>query len=98
MTDLLFICGTIGLLLIIAILAPFIHGPGGALQDAAGDTSPDILKNKQTALLERWIADEQSHTNGLITQREWNMRQVYLTNRYIDVTRRLEWLVKEQGE
>ena len=96
MTELLVICGVVGLLLVAAVLMPFVYGAGGALQDAAGEQSMDVLRDKQRVLMERWIADEAAHTQGMITSREWTLRQSYLTNRYVDVTRRLDWLSKEQ--
>lgn len=91
-TSLVAIALVFGLVGIAFVLLPFVKGKGGLLLDAAGGDSPERLRARQDALLERWLVDEASAQSGMITAREWSMRQVYLTNRFVDSTRRLDWL------
>jgi hypothetical protein len=86
----------IGIVILVLVLYPFFAGEGGWLLDASKLDSVDKLKAKQRAILLRWIEDEQASESGMITVREWSMRQVYLTNRFVDTTRRLDWLADQE--
>jgi hypothetical protein len=92
MSELTILTMVISIVLILVVLAPFFYGEGGSLQDASKTDSPELLGAKQDAILRRWIEDEKAANVGLITAKEWSMRKVYLTNRYIDCARRLDWL------
>lgn len=94
---LLIVCGVIVVTALAVVLAPFWMGQGGVLQDAAGESSIPRLEAMRGAVLKRWLEEEKAAAEGLITKREWEMRQVYLTNRYVDATRRLDW-VSRVGE
>lgn len=92
MTSLVVLGSIIGLLTLLAVLSPFFRGPGGLLQDAAAADSTDLLQFRRHAILRRWLEEERQHESGMITDREWTLRQVYLSGRYVDVTRRMDWL------
>lgn len=87
----------VGLALII-VLMPFFIGAGGWLQDAAVGDSFERLLLRRKAILKRWIDEEAQHQTGMLTDREWSLRQIYLTNRYVDVTRRMDWLAAEESQ
>lgn len=92
MTTLVILGAVIGLLTLLAVLSPFFRGTGGFLQDAAAADSVDRLQLRRSAILRRWLEEERQHESGMITDREWSLRQVYLSGRYVDVTRRMDWL------
>lgn len=98
MNELSWIAIILGSVVILVVLSPFFYGEGGWLLDAAKEDSVEQLRERQRLILERWLQDEADATQGLITAREWNMRQVYLTNRYVDATRRIDWLTAVQSE
>lgn len=95
MNELSVLSALIGLVVLVLVVLPFFRGPGGWLLDASNQDSVAKLREKQKIILERWLADEEAAKVGHITAREWSMRQVYLTNRYVDTTRRIEWLTSE---
>lgn len=92
MTPLISIGAVIGLFAICMVLLPFFSGNGGLLQDAAAADSLVRLQERRTAILNRWLSEEKQHATGMITDREWSLRKVYLSGRYVDVTRRMDWL------
>lgn len=86
------LAGVIGLLLIGILLSPFWLGEGGALQAGASINSPEHLMAMKTALLKRYVAEEAAHAKGDLSALAWSKRRDFLTNRYIDVARRLDFL------
>jgi hypothetical protein len=87
---------TIALLLV--VLAPFLVGSGGLLQEANSINSVERLEGLRQALLQRYLQDEESFKQGNLSERAWKKRQEYLTNRYVDVTRRGDFLSRmKQG-
>ncbi|MCX6126020.1 MAG: hypothetical protein NTV34_14905 [Proteobacteria bacterium] len=96
MNELSLVTILIGVTVLIAVLLPFFLGEGGLLLDAAKNDSIENLEKKQKIILERWLADEAAATSGLITTREWAMRERYLTNRYVGTTRRIDWLKNQE--
>ena len=96
MNELSLVAIFIGVVVLIAVSLPFFMGEGGLLLDAAKNDSIENLEKKQKIILERWLTDEGAATSGLITPREWSMREVYLTNRYVDTTRRIDWLRNQE--
>ena len=92
MSELIVLCSIVSLTVLVVVLLPFKAGEGGLLQDASASDSPQDLELRLTALLERWLKDEAAFSAGDITQTEWRQRQRYLTGRYVDTSRRLDWL------
>lgn len=86
------------ILLILILLAPFFLGSGGLLQEANSINSVERLEALRQALLVRYLQDEESFKEGNLSERAWKKRQEYLTNRYIDVTRRSDFLTRMKQE
>ncbi len=82
------------LLALVLVLLPFFKGEGGRLEDAASEDSVEKLKLRQEALMGRWVSEYRSFKDELITPREWRQRKIYLTNRYVDTARRIDWLMR----
>jgi hypothetical protein len=93
MTPLMFICSTVAMLVVGAVLTPFFVGQGGGLQDASATDSVADLELRQTSILRRWMKDEKASEDGDISMREWKLRQRYLTSRYVDCARRIAWIM-----
>ncbi len=74
------------------ILSPFIFAKGGHLQAAASINSPERLEAIKLSILKRFIEDERAFTEKRLTKMAWDQRKSYLTNRYIDAARRLDFL------
>jgi hypothetical protein len=81
-----------GLILACALLAPFLYGPGGTLAAGASIKSPERLAAIKNALVVRYVKDERAFQQGAISKREWTRRQHFLTNRYLDAARRLDFV------
>jgi len=92
MSELVVLCSIISLTVLVIVLMPFMTGEGGKLQDAAISGSTDDLELRLTALLKRWLKDEAAFNAGEITNTEWRQRQRYLASRFVDTSRRLDWL------
>jgi uncharacterized membrane protein len=92
MNELFVLSLIISVFVLAGVLMPFIVGKGGRLQDASASDSVEDLELRLTALLRRWLRDEAALAAGEITETEWQQRQRYLTARYVDTSRRLDWL------
>ena len=95
-----YICGLIGLAFLIAILSPFWLGSGGLLISSTMYNDPEKIKNIQNIILKKYVEEEQAHQNGSITKGEWLKRSQYLFNRYLDLSRRSDYLkfINEQTQ
>lgn len=80
------------LVVVAALLLPFVVGKGGTLQAASTIDSPDKLEAIQEAILKRYLEDEKAFENNRLGQVMWQQRRQYLVNRYVDSTRRLDYL------
>jgi hypothetical protein len=92
MSELVIIAAIVGLIAICVVLAPFVFGAGGSLQNASATDDEATLQTRKDAILSRWLQDEAAAAAGEITATEWKQRQRYLTSRYVDAARRLAWL------
>ena len=96
------ICISIASVLFIAVISPFFVEPktGNVLRAGAAINSPDKLLKIKEAILKRYIEDEQAFEDKQIGKLVWEQRSQYLTNRYIDTVRRLDYLgyVKEHSD
>ncbi|MCX6116698.1 MAG: hypothetical protein NT027_04095 [Proteobacteria bacterium] len=80
---------------LIIVLLPFFQGPGGRLENASYLDSVDVLEKRQNAIVERWKVEHKNHMEGFLSAREWRLRKTYLTNRYVDVARRIDWMNRQ---
>ncbi|MFW7380953.1 MAG: hypothetical protein ACOH5I_19210 [Oligoflexus sp.] len=79
--------------LVVAILfTPFVWGEGGHLQAASSVNSLEKLEAMRTAILKRYLEDETAFEKNRLGQVMWQQRRQYLVNRYVDATRRLDYL------
>ena len=74
------------------ILSPLIIGKGGRLASASSLNSPERLVATKTAILQRYIEDERSFDAKKVSKMVWEQRKQYLSNRYIDAARRLDYI------
>lgn len=81
-----------------AVVLPFFLGRGGRLAAAASVNDPVQLAGIQKAIVRRFVAEETANRRGDLSAREWHRRQAYLRHRYIDVTRRLDFLRRAGGK
>lgn len=89
----------IGIILISVLVAPFLMGSGGLLQASSSINSPEKLQALKEALLKRYLEDERAFAAGSLSKAAWQGRKQFLTNRYIDAARRLDFLatLKDRG-
>ncbi len=93
----LILCLLTSLLVIVFILAPFALGAGGQLNANASLASEESLVKMQRSVLENYLRNEQLFANDQLRKREWEQRQSFLTNRYLDISRRLDRIRFEKG-
>lgn len=73
-------------------MSPFWLGEGGLLARSSSLTDLDkILRTKQI-IIDRFLHEETASKQGHITAGEWEKRKQYLLNRYIDLSRRYDYL------
>jgi hypothetical protein len=82
----------VGILLLICVLSPFWFGPGGALAVGSAISDPEKLREIKRAILKRYLLDEASEANGHLSKKEWQQKRQFLVNRYIDASRRADFL------
>lgn len=90
----------VSVLAVLIILSPFVFGKGGHLQAAASINSLDKLEAVKESILRRFLEDERAFVEKRISRMAWEQRRQYLSNRYIDAARRLDYLqnlAKEQA-
>ena len=80
------------MILVIALMCPFFFIKGESLQDASSVNSVEKLESIKASLLKRYLEDEGAHRQKLISDGVWQRRKRFLTTRYIDAARRLDYL------
>lgn len=86
----------ITLLVFIVVLAPFFVGKGGRLAPAASINDVAQLQSVQSNIIKRYISEEKSRDEGSIPENTWKRRREFLESKYIDVSRRIDYLNKLQ--
>ena len=82
----------LSVLALLVILSPFVFAKDGRLQAAASVNSPERLESVKRSILKRYLEDEKAFHEKRIIKIAWDQRKAYLTNRYIDAARRLDYL------
>lgn len=82
----------VGLVLLAVVLAPFFVGSGGLLAEASSFASSSRLETLRESIVARYLIEEAAFAKGEISKRVWDSRQEFFTNRYIDATRRHDFL------
>ncbi|MDD9951799.1 MAG: hypothetical protein OXT67_09565 [Zetaproteobacteria bacterium] len=85
-------------LLLLTLLVPFWLGEGGALESAAAFDDVELLEQASEKILQRYLAEEKAAAEGDLTQTEWKKREVFLTDRYVDLRRRHDYLVEHASK
>lgn len=85
-----------GIITLIVVMLPFFVGRGGRLAAASSIHSVGELVQIRQSILKRYLEDEQAFHSKAINRLMWDQRRAYLTNRYIDTVRRLDYL-QHQG-
>lgn len=80
------------ILTVLFVLLPLLLGKGGQLASASSLNSPERLQAVKDALIKRYIEDEKAYENKAIPKIVWEQRKQFLSNRYIDAARRLDYL------
>lgn len=80
------------LVAVVVCLLPFVVGEGGSLRAAASINSIEKLEAIKQAILKRYIEDETTFEKNALAQVMWQQRRQYLVNRYVDASRRLDYL------
>ncbi len=88
----IYLAVVVGILLMSVVLAPFWIGPGGLLQASAQINSKETLTGLKQALVKRYLEDEKAFKEGNLSKLAWNKRKDFLTHRYVDASRRLDYL------
>lgn len=83
---------SVSIVCVLFILSPFVLAKGGQLRVAASINSPDQLEAIKKSILARYIEEERAFNEKRILKMAWEQRKAYLTNRYIDAARRLDYL------
>ena len=82
----------VGALTLGVITAPFFIGRGGRLASSSSVESPEKLESIREAVLKAWIKEEQAFKSGDINGHAWQRRQSFLESKYIDASKRLDYL------
>lgn len=88
----IYLAVVVGVVLISLLLAPFFVGPGGLLAAGSSVVEPDKLEAMKKALLKRYLEDEAAHKSGTLSNLAWDKRKEFLVHRYVDTSRRLDYL------
>ena len=82
----------VALLLLTLIVLPFFVGGTTQLVACAAINDRVKLKAWREEIIKRYLADEAAWQAGHISTGSWQKRRIFLTNRYVDVCRRLDYL------
>lgn len=86
------VCIAIALVLGVFLILPFIFGGADPLQAASSIDSVARLEAMRHAILKRYVEEQAAFQRGTISKSVWSNRQTLLVNRFIDATRRLDFL------
>ena len=89
---LLLIILVVTLLMLLAITLPFFLGGTTQLAAAAALNDRAKLDALRQEIISRYLTDEAAWQQGLLNTRTWHKRRTFLTNSYIDVCRRHDYL------
>ena len=82
----------IALALLALVVLPFFLGGETQLVSCAAINDYSKLNAWREEIITRYLADEEAWRRGLIGAGAWRKRRIFLTNRYVDVCRRLDYL------
>ena len=82
----------IALALLTLVVLPFFLGGETQLVACAAINDRGKLNAWREEIIKRYLADEDAWRRGLIGAATWRKRRIFLTNRYVDVCRRLDYL------
>ena len=82
----------VSVITVVFILLPLLLADDGRLASASSLNSPERLEAVKKALLKRYIEDEKAFESKAIPKLVWEQRKLFLSNRYIDAARRLDYL------
>lgn len=82
----------VALVLLAMIVLPFFLGGETQLVACAAINNRAKLNALRTEILKRYLADESAWQAGQLSAGAWHKRRIFLTNRYVDVCRRLDYL------
>lgn len=77
---------------LLVVILPFFSGAGGALVSSSTVNSPSSLKALKQEIIRRYLVEERAHKKGDLGAMTWKRRQVFLRSKYIDASRRLDFL------
>lgn len=86
------VCFAIALILGVFLALPFLFGGADPLQAASSVESIPRLESMRHAILKRYLEEEAAFKKGVISKGVWAKRQALFVNRFIDATRRLDFL------
>ena len=73
-------------------MSPFWLGEGGLLARSSSLTDLDKISKTKQIIVDRYLHEEAANKQGHISKSEWEKRKQYLLNRYIDLSRRYDYL------
>ena len=82
----------VALALLMLVTLPFFLGGETQLVSCAVINDHSKLNAWREEIIKRYLADEDAWRRGLLSARAWRKRRIFLTNRYVDVCRRLDHL------
>ncbi len=88
----LLIMTALALVLLASMAWPFFLSGETQLVACAAINDHAKLNALREEIIKRYLTDESGWRAGQITARAWHKRRIFLTNRYIDVCRRLDYL------
>ena len=90
----IFLYGGIALLVLLALLCPFLCTREKRLVSCYSVNDPQVLQQMREQILRQYLRDEQAWQQGHIGVKVWQKRQAFLRNRYLDVCRRYDYLAQ----
>ena len=88
----LVLCACIGVMSMIVILYPFWLGPGGKLEASAALSDLSVVASLREHTLQLYVREERAFEQGELSRFEWRSRKAFLQSRYIDLSRRHDFL------
>lgn len=90
-----------GMAMMIFILSPFWMAKGGRLTSGSRVDDLEQLAAIKKAILKRYKTEEKAAKDELMSKKLWEKRKLFLANRYIDASKRMDFLLamkKGKGE
>lgn len=82
----------LAVVIVLILFYPFFFGPGSRLEYGSTTNSVEVLRTLKREAIETFLIEEDAFNQGQLSPQAWLGRQKFLMGRFIDASRRLDYI------